>query len=279
MPALRRVLVVAPLLLVCAAIATPQTDSEVLATAPLERDLDKRIDLLNSWRARTAAQNPVVLEMLLQAYRVTGRDDAAYATALELKSLEPGNLPALYYLAKLPTEKIEPTAALLLEAEQHAAALRAVVSATPPQQRLLDLERQAVLTDVWVALQRKEINKAERLLTQHLRLHPEDALASYELGKAILATKLPERRSEALHHIGRAAYLEGATPLNPKARTQVRNWFEKVVDCRGRHDELPEMEKIVRTYTFPTFTLDFSREGASPLPAACSNRVELVTGN
>jgi len=151
----------------------------------------------------------------------------------------------------------------LAEAEQSAQALSDAlpdIFKTPPAgvaQAQFDaqrrqFERQVITTQVWVATQRKDFAKVEKIYTDLLKANPNDCSASLELGRTILATKDKNRQVEALYHMGRAAYGDANCGLDAAARTGAKTFFDKnVAAFTGSRDDVQKVADQTKSGPFP----------------------------
>jgi hypothetical protein len=236
-----------------------QMEYDLFQAAQKETDPQKKIAALTTWKEKYPDSDfkPERLVLMITTYQALQQADRMYATAQELKALEPGNPNALYFLTVLPPTMNVTTADRLAEAEGNAAALAAAIpgifdgKAELAAQRK-QFEQQVTKTNVWAATQRKDTAKVESIYTDLLKKDPADASASYELGRAILASKNAARQSEALYHIGRAAYSTGPNALEANAQKQVQGFFERTVTTfTGSKEDVQMIVDQTKASPFP----------------------------
>src|SRR5690606_22146679 len=96
-----------------------------------------------------------------------------------------------------------------------------------------------------IALNRKELPKAETEFTASLKVKGEDAQLNSLLGNVLLAQKDPEKQSDALFHYARAASYTGTGALPDATRSQLDTFF---VNAYNRyHGEDPQGMQELRT--------------------------------
>lgn len=105
----------------------------------------------------------------------------------------------------------------------------------------------------FVAMQRKDNEKAERDFEASLKVKAEDAQISSLLGNVILAQRNPEKQSKALFHFARAASYTGTGALPDAARQQIDTFF---VNSYNRfHGEDPaglqELRNLAKSQALP----------------------------
>ncbi len=120
-----------------------------------------------------------------------------------------------------------PTPEVLAQGEKAANALLANLDTPPPdltseqwKSQRLQVEELAHTTLGWIAIQRKKWDMAESELLLSLGIDPNNAEAAYWLGSAIVAEGKPEKQSQALYYLARAAAHEGpgAVPADERSR-------------------------------------------------------------
>jgi len=240
-----------------------QAEYDLFNAAMQEKDAAKKITALIAWKDKYPESDYKTdrLQVMIATYQQLNQADKMYTTAQELQKVDPTSVPALYYLMMLPPAMNVTTPQRLTEAEQSSAALVAALPGLKKPDNLPQdqfdaqrrtFERQAVKTNVWVATQRKDMAKVEQIYTDLLKKDPNDGESSYELGKAILATKNKDRQVEALYHIGRAAYYDGPNALDANTRKQVQAFFEKTVTAfTGSKEDVQAVANQTKGSAFP----------------------------
>lgn len=242
-----------------------QAEYDLLQAQQKEADPTKKLAILTTWKEKYPESEFKTdrLAIFITTYQQLNQAEKMYTTAQELKGIDPKNATALYFLTALPPGMNVTTPQRLAEAEQNAQALSDAIPEifkTLPagaQQAAFDnqrrqFERQVITTQVWVATQRKDFAKVEKIYTDELKKNPNDAQSSYALGQAILATKDKARQEEALFHIGRAAYLTGPGALDPATQKKVQDFFDKTVtNFTGSKEDVQKAAEKTKASAFP----------------------------
>jgi len=242
-----------------------QAEYDLFQAATTATDPGKKIAALLAWKEKYPESDYKEdrLVLMVSTYQALNQPDKAYATAQELKTLNPKNPNALYFLTFLPPTMNVTTPARLAEAEQNAQALADAIPdifKTPPagvQQAAFDtqkraFERQVIATKVWAATQQKDLAKVEAIYTAELKKDPNNGEYSYALGQTILGTKNPARQVEALYHIGRAAYYSGPNELPADTKKKVQTFFEKTVTAfTGSKEDVQKIADQTKSSAFP----------------------------
>lgn len=229
-----------------------RAEYDLVQAIEAEKDPNKKIELLNQWKEKYPTSDFKItrLEKFVTTYAAAANRQKALETAQEILTEDPKNTTAVYYINLLivgeqPTPENlalgEKSAQTLLGSLDEVFALEKKPASTPEsawKQARLDLEALGHRTLGWTAMQRKNYEDAERELTQNLKIHPNDAEASYWLGTVILAQKKPERQSDALFQFARAAAYDGPGAIEPNARKQILEYITK--NYTAYHGEDPE---------------------------------------
>ncbi|HOK45435.1 MAG TPA: tetratricopeptide repeat protein [Bryobacteraceae bacterium] len=229
-----------------------RAEYDLVQAIEAEKDPNKKIELLNQWKEKYPTSDFKItrLEKFVTTYAAAANRQKALETAQEILTEDPKNTTAVYYINLLivgeqPTpanlDLGEKAAKTLLGNLDEVFALEKKPASTPEsawKQARLDLEALGHRTLGWVHMQRKNYEEAEKELTQNLKIHPNDAEASYWLGTVILAQKKPERQSDALFQFARAAAYDGPGAIEPKARKQIQEYITR--NYTMYHGEDPE---------------------------------------
>jgi tetratricopeptide (TPR) repeat protein len=80
----------------------------------------------------------------------------------------------------------------------------------------------------WIAMQKKENEKAEAAFAKTLELDPSAGQVSFWMGNVILAQRKPDKQVYALYHYARAASYDGTGALTAADRAQVKSYVAKI---------------------------------------------------
>lgn len=244
-----------------------RAEYDLVQSIVAEKDPNKKIELLNQWKEKypTSEFKITRLENYVQAYVAASNGAKALETAQEILNEDPKNTTAIYYINLLVVsgqatpERLalgEKAAQSLLGSLDEVFAPEKKPAATPEsawKQGRLDLEALGHRTLGWVAMQRKNLEESEKELTADLKIHPNDAEASYWLGTVILGQKKPERQSDALFQFARAAAYDGPGAIEPNMRRKILDYITK--NYTAYHGEDPEglrqLLELAKTNAFP----------------------------
>lgn len=219
-----------------------RAEYDLVQSIDKERDPKKKLELLNQWRDKYPNSDFKVLR--LQTYLMTyhALNDAAnmLSTAQEILKEDPTNLQALYWINLLVVSPVDTSPAKLDLGDKAAHTLLdnvdklfapekkpATTSDADWKKGRTDAEATAHRTLGWIAMQRKQYPDAEKQFQEELKLNPNDAETAYWLGSVILIQKQPERQSEGLYYIARAAAYDGPGALPPDRRKVVEDYLRK----------------------------------------------------
>lgn len=112
-----------------------------------------------------------------------------------------------------------------------------------------DFIRQAHSVLVTLAINQKDYPAAEAELTALIRMNREmnrdDAATSFQLGRAIVAEKSPDRYPVAIFHLAHAVMTTGPGALNEDARKSTEAYLEKLYS--DYHGDLSGLDEVKRT--------------------------------
>jgi len=225
-----------------------------------ETDPNKKLSLLNTWKEKYPNTDfkQERLTILMLTYQALGQPAKVLETAKELLTLEPKDVQALFFTTALTTTLQNPSPADLDAGEK---AANGLLNAQKPastkeedwQKAKKDFDALAHKTLGWIAMMRKEPEKAEQEFVESLKINPNAGEVSYWLGGEILKQKKPERQSEALFHFARAAAYDGPGALTPAGRQQVQSYLEKAYNSYHGQDPtgLNELKTQAKSSAFP----------------------------
>lgn len=208
-----------------------------------EADPKKALDLLNQWSQKYP--NTDFKQERYDAYLVTyqklGDRDKMLQTAREALNDFPTDFQALYAVTLLtpaPQNVSNPDALALGEKaargfldnlnEVFAPAKKpASVSDEAWNKEKTAYESLGHRTLGWIAMVRKNYAEAETQLLQDLKLNPNDAEGAYWLGTSMIAQKQPDKFSNAMYFIARAACYAGPGALPDPNRKQIEAYLTK----------------------------------------------------
>lgn len=244
-----------------------RAEYDLVQSIEAEKDTNKKIELLNQWKEKYPTSDFKVtrLEKYVTTYAAAGNRAKAIETAQEVLNEDSKNMTALYYLNLLVVgdqstpERLalgEKAAQSLLGSLDAVFAADKKPAATPEsawKQARLEMEALGHRTLGWVAMQRKSYEDAEKELTQNLKIHPNDAEASYWLGTVILAQKKPERQSDALFQFARAAAYDGPGAIEPTMRKKIHDYITRNYNnYHGTDAEgLKQLLELAKANAFP----------------------------
>ena len=192
-----------------------------------------------------------VYAIKLQAYQQTNNSQKIEETAAKLLEINPKNFQALFLLSYLIPRTLNAQDAAM-DQKLNAAAdyakrgLEQLATLQMPQGMApADFEKQknqsaAVFhqTTGFVALQKKEYEKAEESLHKSAEMNPNDALGFYWLGLAYLSPPKPATKyDQGIWAMARAVSITGPTALPGPTQTQVKDYVTKVYDARHGSEE------------------------------------------
>ncbi len=245
-----------------------RAEYDLVQSIEAEKDPNKKIELLNQWKEKYPSSDFKItrLEKYVTTYVAARNPAKALETAEEILNEDPKNTTAVYYINLLVVAGGQATPERLALGEKAARSLLGSLdevfaaekkpAATPEsawKQARLDLEALGHRTLGWVAMQRKNLEEAEKELTQDLKIHPNDAEAAYWLGTVILGQKKPERQSDALFQFARAASYDGPGAIEPMMRQKILDYITKnYTNYHGNDPEgLKQLLALAKANAFP----------------------------
>ncbi|MBM3774963.1 MAG: hypothetical protein FJW37_07330 [Acidobacteria bacterium] len=252
-----------------------------LANAQIkEADPNKKLSILNSWKEKYPESEFKLerLQYFLGTYQLLQQPAKMVETAREILTLDPKDLQALYWITSLVPNLNNSTPDFLGVAEKAASGLLgAEKPAATPQAEWdkgkRDMEGMAHKTLGWVAMQRKDNEKAEGAFRKSLEVNPNAGEVSYWLGTVILAQRKAERQPEALYHFARAAAYEGPGALTPQGRAQIDAYLTKAYTTYHGQDDagLKALKQQAKGQPFPA--ADFKIKSSAEIEVERENEL------
>jgi hypothetical protein len=233
-----------------------QAEYELYNNSTKETDPNKRLTFLNSWKEKypDTAFKEERLIIFLTTYQQLNQPAKMVETAKEIVALNPKNVNALMWLAYFgPTFPQPPTADSLAAGEQGA---KGLLDAPKPDgvkdedwaKLKADLNALAHNSLATIAMQRKQFDVAEQEYAKALQAStnppcqsklpvcPNPSQISWAMANAIIAQKKPERYSDALYELARAA-TTGPAALPAPAQKQADAYLLKVYNTFHGSDD------------------------------------------
>lgn len=207
-----------------------------------------------------------VYAIKLQAYQATNQAPKIEETATKLLGINPKNFQALFLLSYLIPRTLNAQDAAMDQklnaaADYSARGLEQLAALPmPPGMAPAEFEKQknqsaAVFheTTGFVALQKKEYDKAEGSLHKSAEMNSNDALGFYWLGLAYLSPPKPATKyDQGIWAMARAVSITGPTALPAATQAQVKDYVTKVYDARhGTEEGLDQVFTQAAAAPFP----------------------------
>ncbi len=236
-----------------------QGEYDLFNSVTKETDPNKKLGLLNTWKEKYPDSDYKVerLQYLLATYQQLGKPDKMIDTAKEILAIDPKDIQALYWITFLsPSMGNNNADALALAGKAANGLLGAEKPAATKEEdwkkAKSDMDALAYKTQGWVAMVQKNNDEAEQNFKKSLSINPNAGEVSYWLGNVILAEKKPEKQSEALYDIARAAAFDGQGALNPQGRQQVDAYLTKAYGTlHGDQTGLKELKEQAKANPLP----------------------------
>ncbi len=241
------------------------------------QDANAWLEALNKWSSQYPQSDyaDVRRQMYLATYRQLNRPRDAFNAANEVLKDNPNNLVALsaivgYIYPLVPPNQSELTPQMTADLDTAEKAASQILSNLdtvyakdnrPPDmsddqanKAKPELKVFAQKTLGYIALQRKDFEKAQTELTKTLQLDPNQGQVSFWLGTAILAqnkTK-PELQPIALYHFARAAAYDSPGALPATDRKSVQDYLTNVYGkYHGSNEGLPQLLASAKSSAMP----------------------------
>lgn len=219
-----------------------RTEYDLFEAARTGKDPAANLDKLEQWKKQYPETQFAKerRELYLTNYVAQGKVQEAVNTAKEILATDPNAFTALYYIT-LYTPALVPPGSTTVPPDildQGEKAANGMLSN-------LDKQKPATMSDAdwakarnpiaavahtnlgWVAMQRKDNEKAENEFKQSLSLNPANGDVAYWLGIVEAAQKKPERIPELLFYFARASAYEGQGAASPGIRQAARQYLDK----------------------------------------------------
>jgi tetratricopeptide (TPR) repeat protein len=223
-------------------------------------DGKKALDLLKEWTEKYPqsdyADNRPTLK--LNAYKAANDPRGMLSAADEIIAASPTDLTANYWVCTLMVSNPQPSPEELARAAKSGEVLSQLARpAELPEANWPAVQKEmhslGYKCSGYVAMQRKENEKAESAFISSLKLKAEDAQINSMLGNVILAQKNPAKQSEALFHYARAASYTGTGALPDAARQQLETFFTTAYNRYHGEDPagLQELRTLAKSQPLP----------------------------
>lgn len=230
-------------------------------------DPAKKLELLNQWKQKYPKTNFAWerLGAFLVTYQQLQKAKEMFDTAKEMSAADPKNFTGPYYITLLVLSMGSQDPAVLEEGEKAATTMLANLndffapSAKPAgatddawAKQKADAQMKALQVLVYTATVKKDWPAVETRISDMLKVAPKNAMASYQLGSAILAQKKPERQATAIYHFARACALEGEGAAPAAQKAKVCDYFSRVYpQYRGDKKGMEELKAKAAAEVFP----------------------------
>jgi tetratricopeptide (TPR) repeat protein len=195
------------------------------------------------------------LSLYLTSYVKANKIQDAVNTAKEILAQDPNDFTALFYLtsftpAMVPAGSTTVPPDVLDQGDKAASGVLSNLEKQKPanmsdaqwENNKKPIAAVAHTTLGWVAMQRKENEKAENEFKQSLALNPASGDVAYWLGIVEAAQKKPEKMPETLFYIARAGNYEGQGAASPGIKQAANQYLEKAY--KGYHGSLDGLDSL-----------------------------------
>lgn len=230
-----------------------------------EADNAKRLEKLETWKKQYPQSEFASTRLLvyLATYGGLGRPNDVIATGNEILTNDPNDVRAMSAMITALYSVQGPSPEVLSAVEKASTQLVSnadtIFAADKKLQGMTDdvwaatrksLTLQATNTVGYIAMLRKDNEKAEEWFKKGLGLDPSVAQISYWLGGVIVAQKKPEKQSEALFHFARAAAYDGPGALPD--RKPAMAYFEKAYTTyHGSKEGIEKILELAKSRALP----------------------------
>jgi len=241
-----------------------QKEYELINAVFKETDAAKKLQMLAEWEKSYpgTAYSTERVQSFLAAHQQAVHPKETVDWAKKVLKLIPGDIQANLAITSMTTA-LYPSASdsdktqILKDGETAASALFSLKKpAGVDDTKWTDAMKQIGLTAHqalgWIAMQRKDHEKAEKEFTAVIKSNPNAAQVSYWLGTEVLAQSKPEKNELALFSIARAASYQGEGALPAEGRAQVDEYLKTVYTTYAGTDEgLAELKQKAATQALP----------------------------
>jgi hypothetical protein len=256
-----------------------------------ETDPKKRLDLLDQWTQKYP--NTDFEDLRKQAYLGTlgplsQQDPTVRQKTVDyckkVLSADPKNFTALYWLAINAPETggASPSPDQIADAETAGNGL--LQAQKPPSTSEADWAKAKDGIDAlahaalgWGASAKKDYPTAQKEYEAYLKLNPNNANISYQLGQTLLIEKNPALYPEALWSFARSASYDGPGSLPAANRTQVQAYFKKIYDqYHGTDDGADQLLAQAKASPLPPdgFKIESAADKANQQAAAMQAKLQ-----
>jgi hypothetical protein len=226
----------------------------------------KKLELLNQWKEKYPQTELLQArgQLFIQTYQQLNRPKDMVVAAKEMVADDPCSLIGLYFLNVLTiSPDTSPEAldtgekaanGLIANLDNIFAPAKKPAGATDElwTKERGNMEALARKTLGWIGLQRKQWEPAEKEFHRVLELAPNDGQVAYWEGTAVLSQRKPEKQASAIYFFARAASYEGEGGMAPAARTEARNYLEKIYQTyHGDKSGLDQLLATAKTSALP----------------------------
>jgi tetratricopeptide (TPR) repeat protein len=244
-----------------------RAEYDLYAAITKEKDPSKKLELLDTWKQKypTSDYSQERLLFYIQTYKELRQGEKMLGAAQELLKEDPKNIQGLYWITVLTVSLANTAPDRLDMGEKAANGLLANLDetfapskrpATTPEEawkkERANLESVAHTTLGWVAMNRKNNERAEQQFKRSLELNPQNGQVAYWLGTVIAAERIPEKQSAALFYFARAANYTGDGAMPEAGRKQIQAYLDKVyTNYHGDKSGLQELIAMARDRATP----------------------------
>jgi hypothetical protein len=238
--------------------AKDKGEDDLFNAANKETNAAKKIAILNEWKEKYPESDYKLdrLNMLMPAYFAVQQWSNVINAGKEALALDANDIAALYWIAFTTPNLNNAPADVLATAEKAANGLLAAARPAtmkeenwPGAKRNFDVAAHRTLG--WVAMKRQSSPTAEQEFMKALKLDPSQVQVSYWLGDVILGERKPERNSEGIYDIARAAAYDGPNAYPPQGRSTINDYLAKVYSqWHGDNSGLEELKAAAKANAF-----------------------------
>jgi hypothetical protein len=224
-----------------------------------------RLKLLEEWKSKypNSEMRHARAELALSAAQSAGETKAMLQAATEMVEADPKSFPGLFWTMVLQpgsgasdagslTRTASAANQVLALAPAYFASPAAGVTGDAAAAERTRVESMAMRTRGWVLWQQGKTEAAEKDFKASIESDPASATASAWLGSLLASTRLPERQTEALWHLARAAFLDGEGTLPSAQRREVRQLLDAAyASYHGSAEGLDDIGQKTRTSALP----------------------------
>ena len=236
-----------------------QGEYDLFTGVTKETDPAKKLALLNTWKEKYPDSDYKLerLQFILAAYQQLNQPAKMIDTAKEILAVDPKDIQALYWISTL-TPTLGNTSPDALDLGEKAAngllVAEKPATATDDAWKTAKTQTDAIAYSTlgWIANIRKNYDVAETNFKKSEEINPNAAQVSYWLGNVILSEKKPERQSEALYDIARAATYDGPGSLTPDGRKTIDTYLTKAyTTLHGDQTGLSDLKAQAKASAIP----------------------------